>query len=322
MFTPLAGSMLTANQYFSGAAGYPSPISLTCQRSFVLLATDGNPTAQIGGWDAMWPLSQQQNVYDPVAKTWTFSPAANDVFTHIQDLHTVSVSGFTHDIQTYVVGLGDTVANPSSVAALNQFANVGGTNQAYLAQDAGALASAFQAIAVDIESKTAAAAAVSLNTGSWGTGTDLYQARFSSGDWSGQLLEYPVNQDGTLGAKLWDAGQVLNAQNWAAGRTILTYKPSAALGGRGIPFLWPASYPGTPLAAEMDLTQSSLLNADAGGNGGRFWRTARAVDPRQHNQRSRELQQLHAFVPQPPDERPGRHHSLRALLCRRARIRL
>ena len=264
VFTPLAGSMVTANQYFSGSAGYASPITLSCQRSFALLATDGNPTSDMSG--NMYPLSQQQNVYDAATKTWTFSQAANDVFPQISSLRNVSVGGYVHDIQTYVVGLGDTVANPGSIAVLNQFASLGGTNQAYLAQDAASLAIAFQAIAVDIESKTAAASAVSLNAGSWGTGTNLYQARFNSGDWSGQLIAYVVNQDGSLGGQLWDSGQVINGQNWDTGRTILTYKGSAALGGRGIPFRWPASYPGTPADTEMDLTQSSLLNSDMAGN--------------------------------------------------------
>jgi len=260
VFTPLAGSMLTARQYFTGGS---TPISLSCQKSFIMLATDGNPTSDFSG--SMYPLSQQQNTYS--AGTWTFSPAANDVFGQISALRNVSVGGFAHDIQTYVVGMGDTVANPSSVAAMNQFAALGGTNTAYLAQDSTSLANAFQAIAVDIESKTAAASAVSLNTGSWGTGTNLYQARFNSGDWSGQLIAYLINADGSIGAQQWDSGQVINAQNWDTGRTILTYKPSAALGAHGIPFRWPATYPGTPTATEMDLAQAALLNAPGATSG-------------------------------------------------------
>jgi hypothetical protein len=256
VFTPLAGSMLTASQYFRGGS---SPISLSCQRSFVMLATDGNPTSD--WWGNMYPLDQQQNIYNATTHSWTFSPAANDVFGQISTLRNVSVGGFTHDIQTYVVGMGDTVANPSSVAAMNQFASLGGTGTAYLAQDSTSLASAFQAIAVDIESKTAAASSVSLNTGSWGTGTNLYQARFNSGDWSGQLIAYLINADGSIGAQQWDSGQIINGQNWDTGRTILTYKPSAALGARGIPFRWPATYPGAPTATEMDLAQAALLDA-------------------------------------------------------------
>ena len=208
----------------------------------------------------MYPLSAQQNTYNPTSSTWTFSPAAQDVFGQITALRSVNVGGTNHDIQTYVVGMGDTVANPSSVAAMNQFAALGGTNAAYLAQDSSSLAAAFQAIAVDIESKTAAASAVSLNTGSWGTGTNLYQARFNSGDWSGQLIAYLINADGSIGAQQWDSGQVINGQAWDTGRSILTYKPSASLGSRGIPFVWPTTYPGTPGATDMDLAQSTLLD--------------------------------------------------------------
>ena len=263
VFTPLAGSLSTAQQYFAGGS---TPITLSCQRNFILLATDGNPTASMAGWDAMYPLSQQQNVYDPVSKTWTFSKAASDVFAQVTPLRSVSTNGNSYDIQSYVVGMGDTVANPGSIATLNQIAYLGGTNQAYLAQDAGALASAFQAIAVDIESKTAAASAVSLNTGSWGTSTHLYQARFNSGDWSGELIAYAINQDGSIGGQVWDAGQVINTQNWDTGRRILTYKPSAALGSHGIAFRWPTSFPATPAGTEMDLAQSTLLNSNLAGN--------------------------------------------------------
>jgi type IV pilus assembly protein PilY1 len=265
VFTPLAGSFSTAQQYFTGALG-SSPIALSCQRNFILLATDGNPTATMGGWDSMYPLSLQQNVYDPTAHSWTFSQAAADLFAQVTPLRNVTFNGNQYDIQSYVVGMGDTVANPGSIATLNQLAYLGGTNQAYLATDAGALASAFQAIAVDIESKTAAASAVSLNTGSWGTSTNLYQARFNSGDWSGELISYSINQDGSIGQEVWDAGQVINNQNWSSGRSILTYKPSASLGARGIPFRWPSSFPGLPIASEMDLAQATLLNSDMAGN--------------------------------------------------------
>ncbi len=265
VFTPLAGSLATAQQYFNGGLG-TSPIIRSCQKNFIMLATDGNPTASMAGWDSMYPLAQQVNTYNPVTHAWTFSQAASDVFGQVSPLRNVTVSGNHFDIQTYVVGMGDTVANPGSIATLNQIATLGGTNQAYLAGDAAALAAAFQAIAVDIESKTAAASAVSLNTGSWGTGTNLYQARFNSGDWSGQLIAYVINADGSLGSQLWDAGQVINGQNWDTGRTMLTYKPSATFGSRGIPFRWPATYPGLPGTTEMDVAQSSQLNSDIAGN--------------------------------------------------------
>src|SRR5262249_33488159 len=258
----LAGSFVTANQYFSGSlSGYASPITLSCQKSFVLLATDGNPTSDLSG--NMYSLAQQQNTYNATTGAWTFSQAANDVFTQITGLRSVSLGGVARDIQTYVVGLGDSVANPSSMATLNQFAYLGGTDAAYLANNSAALTAAFQAISIDIQSKTAAASAVSLNTASLTTGATLFQARFNSGDWSGQLLSYPIRANGSIGGLLWDAGQVINGQDWDAARGILTYKPSAALGARGIPFRWPAA-PASPTAAEMDSAQSTLLNTALG----------------------------------------------------------
>ena len=261
VFTPLAGSFVTAQQYFTGNLAYPSPIVLACQKSFVLLATDGNPTADLSG--NMYSLAQQQNIYNAGSGTWTFSQAANDVFTQVSALRSVSVAGRTRDIQTYVVGLGDSVANASSVAALNKFAALGGTNNAYLANNYASLSAAFQQISVDIQSKTAAAAAVSLNAASLNAGSKLFQARFNSGDWAGQLLAYPIQASGSIGPLAWDAGQVLNGQNWDTGRAILSYKPSAPLGARGIPFRWPA-VPATPTGLEMDATQSTLLNTALG----------------------------------------------------------
>ena len=265
VFTPLAGSLNTARDYFSGGS---TPIALKCQKNFVMLATDGNPTARSGSWNSMYPLSEQVNTYNPgPPASWTFSTAAKDVFAAVEPMHVpgVTVGGNTYDIQTYVVGLGDTVANPSSIAVLNETAQRGGTTKAYLAGDTASLAAAFLAISNDIAAKTSAAAAVSLNSGSFQVGTTvLYQAKFNSGDWTGQLIAYAINANGSLGAQLWDSGQAINSQNWNTGRVVLTYKPSAAFNSRGIAFRWPAA-PASPTATEMDLTQSTWLAQDALG---------------------------------------------------------
>ncbi|MFZ2652828.1 MAG: pilus assembly protein PilY, partial [Burkholderiaceae bacterium] len=49
--TPLAGSLDTVRNYYrQGESSFrPSPISETCQANFVVLATDGNPTARVNG---------------------------------------------------------------------------------------------------------------------------------------------------------------------------------------------------------------------------------------------------------------------------------
>lgn len=269
VFTPLAGSLATASSYFSNTlSGLSTPVTATCQRNFVLLATDGNPTGRSDG--TMYSLADQVNSYNATTSTWTFGTAANDVFSQISALRSTTVSNSaaingSYDVQTYVVGLGDTVANASSIATLNRMASLGGTKAALLASDSAGLASALDLISRDIIARAGAAATVTLNAGSWSSGTQVYQARFNSGDWSGQLLSYAMAADGSLAASAtWDSGQRLNAQNWSTGRQIVTYKASAALGSRGVPFRWPLNA-ASPTASEIDSTMVAALNKNATG---------------------------------------------------------
>ena len=264
VFTPLAGTLGTVRDYFgSNLAGTSSPISQSCQKNFVLLATDGNPTGKTDG--SMYTTAEFSNTFNAATGTWTFGTAANDVFGRVTALRSVPFGGRNYDVQTYVVGLGDSVANASSVAALNRMATLGGTAQAYLANNTNALADAFRAISVDIIARTAAASSVTLNTGAWATGAKVYQGRFSSSDWAGQLLAFALGSTGATGATAdWDAGQRLNAQHWSTGRQILTYKPSAALGARGVPFRWPANAV-APGATEIDAGLVTQLNKNSAG---------------------------------------------------------
>lgn len=265
VFTPLSGSLKTAKDYFSNTlAGTSTPITNTCQRNFVLLATDGNPTGKTNG--TMYSLADQLNTFDAVTGTWNFSLAARDVFDKVTALRTTSYNGKNYDVQTYVVGLGDSVANPGSVATFNRMAALGGTNAAILANDEDALTQAFLNISIDITNKTAAASAVSLNSGSWNTGSKVFQGRFSpDAGWSGQLLAFAIDANGVPAANPdWDAAQKLNAQNWNLGRQIMTYKPSAALGSRGVALRWPGN-PAAPGANEIDADLVTALNKDITG---------------------------------------------------------
>ncbi len=263
-FTPLAGALGTARDYFANTiSGRPSPISQTCQKNFVLLATDGNPTGKTNG--NMYSLAEMANTFNAGTGTWTFGTASSDVFTRVSALRSTAMGGSNYDVQSYVIGLGDSVANASSVATLNRMAELGGTSNAYFASDADALTDAFRKISVDIISRTAAASSVSLNSGSLSNGTKVFQGRFSSADWAGQLLAYPVGASGEPGSTAdWDAGQRLNQQHWSTGRQILTYKPSAALGSRGVPFRWPA-IPAAPGAGEIDAGLVAALNKNGSG---------------------------------------------------------
>ncbi|MDQ6638504.1 MAG: PilC/PilY family type IV pilus protein [Pseudomonadota bacterium] len=264
-FTPIAGTLDTVRDYFR--SGGSTPISQTCQRNFVMLATDGNPTGRMDG--NQYDPSEWQNTQS--GGVWTYGQAQRDVFDQLTALRTTRVSGRDYDVQTYVVGMGDTLANPSSIAALNQMAALGGGYpSAFVGNSTESLQRAFQAIVGDIQAKTSAASSVALNTGSWTTGSSIYQAKFNSSDWSGTVLNYPVAGSGAISATAtWDAGAQVKLQNWNSGRAILTYKPSAAAGLHGIPFRWPA-LPATPGATELDVIQSTALNQTPGGGSDAF----------------------------------------------------
>jgi type IV pilus assembly protein PilY1 len=125
-----------------------------------------------------------------------------------------------------------------------------------------------------IADRTSSSSSVALSSGFLNSGSLLFQARFDSSDWSGQLLAYSITSSGTdigsLGSMPeWDAGCVLTGgscttptvktsypgQHWETGREILTYKPSIQ---KGIPFLWPVT-PSSPSATELDTAQVDAI---------------------------------------------------------------
>ncbi|WP_422551585.1 PilC/PilY family type IV pilus protein [Methylovulum miyakonense] len=79
------------------------------------------------------------------------------------------------------------------------------------------------------------ASAVAANSTRLDTGSKIYQARFNSTDWSGQLVSFSVNTTTGALSPDWDASELLPVPG---SRNILTSDPTAAAGSRGIPFQW------------------------------------------------------------------------------------
>jgi type IV pilus assembly protein PilY1 len=126
------------------------------------------------------------------------------------------------------------------------------------ANDVTTLSDALRRVLSNMTQRTAASAAVALNTGARSSTSRLFQARFDSADWSGQLLSLKI--DPVTGAVLQnaqdalDAGALLDqrlqqAHYQTSVRTILTYKPSTAA---GIPFQWSA----------LDVAQQQALGTE------------------------------------------------------------
>jgi type IV pilus assembly protein PilY1 len=100
----------------------------------------------------------------------------------------------------------------------------------FSAQDPATFANAMTSILQTITDRTGSAASVVLNSGALQSNSRVYQARFQTSNWGGQLLSYALNSDGSVGALQWDAATRVPA---ASARLIATYD-----GNDGIPFRW------------------------------------------------------------------------------------
>lgn len=129
----------------------------------------------------------------------------------------------------------------------------------FYATNPGALSAALERAFLSIL-KTSSAAAVATNSASLQSGSHIYQARFNGTDWSGQLLSYGINSDGTIKTpEEWDAGAKLESVG-QDNRKILTYN-TADNTSAGIAFRWgslPSAYQ-TNLNASDSLGSKRLL---------------------------------------------------------------
>lgn len=100
----------------------------------------------------------------------------------------------------------------------------------------------------NITDRAGSSASVATNSGTLNAGSYLYQARFDSADWSGQLLAFAINEDGSVDpVPDWNAANVLDSQNYNTGREIITFNPLADVipggtpEGQGVAFRWPGA---------------------------------------------------------------------------------
>ena len=84
-----------------------------------------------------------------------------------------------------------------------------GRGQFLQATDAASLSDALRQALTSIAQRTSSASSVTLNTGAQTTSTRLFQARFDSGNWSGQLLS--IKLDPTTSAPLPDASDTIDS---------------------------------------------------------------------------------------------------------------
>lgn len=113
-----------------------------------------------------------------------------------------------------------------------------------------------QSVMTTIIGLTASSASAATNSTSLVSGSVVYQARFNSGNWSGQLLSLDIDLSGTISpTPNWDAGDVIDTQS-PSSRTILTISRDSK---DGMPFRW------SNISGQADEAQADFLNQNASG---------------------------------------------------------
>ena len=122
-------------------------------------------------------------------------------------------------------------------------AAVNGHGGFYSAADPTSFADALSDSLAKIAERTSSASAVATNSSKMSTNTQLFQGRFNSADWTGQLQAFRIDANGAIQAAQWDASAKIPP---FSARKIFTYKA----GTGGVNFIW----------SDLDTTQQQALN--------------------------------------------------------------
>jgi type IV pilus assembly protein PilY1 len=248
-----------------GASDTNAPIKFSCQKNFGMLFTDGFTTPgsnfnALGNVDGMQPDPFKDTVggtmadgvldaylnslrADLTAGKVSIPPGCPNVRLDCnKNLHmnfyavTLGTRGlqFNPDITQDPFTTTPTwptmfpSANPTAVDDL-WHATINGRGQLLNARRPADISTQLSAVLTDIAERVGSASSASVNSGSISDTTRVFQAKFDSSSWSGQLLALPIltkNADGTprtdgaLGPKEWDAAEKL--PDFAARRIITT----------------------------------------------------------------------------------------------------
>lgn len=96
----------------------------------------------------------------------------------------------------------------------------------FSAENPQSLSDAMQEMLNNIISRTSSAASIATNSKKLDGKTAIYQARFDSGTWTGELEAFAMTEDGLPGASLWKASSEIPA---AASRNIKTWDGTAGI---------------------------------------------------------------------------------------------
>lgn len=293
MGTPLRRGLERVGAYYDNTLGMTDPIFSACQQNFSVLFTDGywngsDPSNAIGNADG----DGRSHTLADVARYYydnDLSPLPNQVPTSLLD------GNNRQHMVTFTVAFGVTglLVDTDSDGWPNPTLNVNGNwgnpynsdpekiddlwHAAYnsqgvfvAAQSPQEVVNSIQDALANIADRVGSSASVATNSGTLSAGSYLFQARFDSADWSGQLLAFGINADGSVDpVPDWNAGDVLDSQNYNTAREILTYNPDADVipggspEGQGVAFRWPANHKSPNALTGLTSTQINYLLGNA-----------------------------------------------------------
>jgi len=260
----------------SGTTTLASPIQYSCQQSFAMLLTDGQSTFDQNissylcdydgdsGTCASYDKKTDRSYEDALGGSDYLDDVAQALFEIDLRPDLTKTGTQKNNVITYMIGF----ANESAISdpLMKEAAEQGG-GEFLTAENASELSTVFNETISSIVSRTSSAAAVATNSTRLNTDTLVYQARFNSGDWSGQIIAYPLESDGSLGTAKWDtdtSGKIPAA----ASRNIFTWNGTAQVAFKSADF---ASLNATQKTALSAPDCSATLTGDACGQARIDW---------------------------------------------------
>lgn len=135
----------------------------------------------------------------------------------------------------------------------------------FLVTNPAGLETALTTAFTNILQETGTASAVAVNTATLSTESAIFQAKFTSATWSGQLLARTIDPfTGVVAStETWNGAVTLRGQNWNTGRSIITWNPNIVAARKGARF----RYGATATATDIGTTNAAFLDgADMKGS--------------------------------------------------------
>ncbi len=245
-FTPLYGSLRNVKKYLENAL--ETDPNHQCRKYFVVLATDG----------------QEDTPKNAAYQNETALTSAVSALRNVS-----SISGHTKDVNTFVLGFGDSTTNPTDAYNLNQMAIAGNTAGAYFATNRAALQVQLAQIFNTITQGTYSRSRPVLTSDGTGLYAAYYDVRTNTPEWDGHLAAIGFDSGGTQLTR-WEFGKKVNDTMNDGSRNVFT------MGGA----MSPSAKTAWTAANAANITQ--FLNADSdyfGGPGYNGATTAVALNP-------------------------------------------